>query len=281
MTTKPVKGPIPTTSLTSTLLPNVILIISASTPVTTVSPAPVTSTTTQTVQTTVTQSATPKSKYLLDNLHQHYHSGKHANLNRPKHKYRDRIDDDNFGIKYIQVTYTKKIVAVKPTSTVTGKPSTSTVTSTVTSTSTSTVVPPDVSVTSSFTTTATATAQTNTTVTNFGTTTTTVTQVVTQTSYDACKPTNILGPRTSAGQYIDYVDYSRFDTGTDSNAKDALDCCVQCQTNNIGNGCQFSVFTPSQKDCLNFISTNTNTCSNPNYQAGNIVVTNGPNSHQI
>ncbi|KAI4222736.1 MAG: hypothetical protein L6R36_005940, partial [Xanthoria steineri] len=51
---KSVKPPIPTSSVTRTALPNVILIISASTPVSTVTPKPVTTTTTQTIPTTVT-----------------------------------------------------------------------------------------------------------------------------------------------------------------------------------------------------------------------------------
>ncbi|CAL8580581.1 hypothetical protein XPA_006303 [Xanthoria parietina] len=51
---KSVKPPIPTSSITRTALPNVILIISASTPVATVTPKLVTTTTTQTIPTTAT-----------------------------------------------------------------------------------------------------------------------------------------------------------------------------------------------------------------------------------
>ncbi|KAI4234766.1 MAG: hypothetical protein L6R40_006645 [Gallowayella cf. fulva] len=52
--TKTVKSPVPTTTVARTPLPDIILVISASTPVTTVTPNPVTATTTRTVPTTVT-----------------------------------------------------------------------------------------------------------------------------------------------------------------------------------------------------------------------------------
>ena len=56
---KSVKQPVPTTSTTTTLPPKIILIISASTPVSTITPQPVTTTTIQTAKTTVTTTATP------------------------------------------------------------------------------------------------------------------------------------------------------------------------------------------------------------------------------
>ena len=101
-------------------------------------------------------------------------------------------------------------------------------------------------------------------------TTTTVTEIVTSTQYDACQPTNLLGPRLGTGEYIASLQLSDADNFEDPPAENAVQCCEAC----IGNPkCILSEFYPNSDECYNVISTQDSTCANPNsgYLAANLV----------
>ena len=168
------------------------------------------------------------------------------------------------GTKYITIIYTEKIIAIKPTSTVTAATPISTSIVTATITSTSTVLPSNVPVTSTFSTTQTSTTTITASSTSTITTTTTITTSVTVTSYAACGPTNLLGPQIQNGNYIDDVEMEGISFIVDSDATTAYDCCVACFTS--PDQCQYMTFYSGSGMCQ-FLGYGI-VCNNPGYTAG-------------
>ncbi|EXJ60358.1 hypothetical protein A1O7_04510 [Cladophialophora yegresii CBS 114405] len=141
---------------------------------------------------------------------------------------------------------TTSTVFVTSTRTSTQKPA-ATITSATTSTITNTIGVPDrpvnSTITSTFTTrqnlTRAVTVQAETTVATITTTQTNYT--ATRTTYAACATDNLLGPRLSAGNYINrVVDNNRANVGSGTNATSSYECCTICQ--DATESCDFAYF---------------------------------------
>ncbi|KAI4092951.1 MAG: hypothetical protein LQ339_007772 [Xanthoria mediterranea] len=155
------------------------------------------------------------------------------------------------GIKYVQVTYFKKVISVKRTVTTTVLVSTITNTTTQTSTSTSTVVPSGITTTSTFSTAIGTPTTIINTVTASSLTSQSETLVSTTTIYAAWTTNNVLGPRLENGN--EFAGFDTRDPAVQTSRKQAstpYECCVAYITS-PGN-CQFSFYDPDNEFCFDF-----------------------------
>ncbi|KAF4625718.1 hypothetical protein G7Y89_g12447 [Cudoniella acicularis] len=150
-----------------------------------------------------------------------------------------------------QVIYTREVIEIEPTSTITLRPLTSTVSTTIISTSISTVVPANVSTTLSFSTTLSSTITLQTIIATTETSTSIQTVTSTTSVYAACQSANILGPTLTDGLHP----YDNYFTDSSANvyspsANTAYDCCVACL--NTAN-CYYSAYASTYDICNNIV----------------------------
>ncbi|KAI4101758.1 MAG: hypothetical protein L6R37_004786 [Teloschistes peruensis] len=170
-------------------------------------------------------------------------------------------------VRYVKVRIIVKLIIYRTPVTQTAPAYTSTVNVPNTVTSTSTIIPPGVTetITSTDTSTSTATITATTTVTS--STTVTVTEVSTATSYAACAPNNLLGPKLDDGFFINgYSGSAKLDYQK-AYAGNAYDCCVICNTNP---NCVSSEYLPNYESCAIRTRMDGGTCDNANFVAARI-----------